>query len=148
MGRSYTNIITHIIFHTKNEESKLNENDLPQIYRYMGGVIHSMSAFVYTIGGRPDHIHVLAALPADITISDFVRSIKANTSRWIKGLHPSYKSFSWQEGYGAFSVSESMKSSVISYIETQKEHHKVLTAQEEFLQFLNKNGIVTNYKPH
>ncbi len=148
MGRSYTNIIIHIIFHVKNDECKMNENDLPQIFRYIGGIVHSEKSFVYTIGGRPNHIHVLATLPTNTSISEFVRSIKANTSRWIKGLHPSYETFAWQEGYAAFSVSESLKSTVIKYIETQKEHHKTLTAQEEFLQFLKKNGIVTDYKPH
>ncbi|MBE6436477.1 MAG: transposase, partial [Akkermansiaceae bacterium] len=77
-----------------------------------------------------------------ISISDFVRAIKANSSRWIKGINPRYKNFSWQAGYGAFSVSESIKESVTSYILNQKEHHKKVSAYDEFMRFLEKNGLM------
>ena len=65
-----------------------------------------------------------------------------NTSRWIKGIHPRYEKFSWQTGYGAFSVSESCKGTVINYILNQKEHHKKVSAYDEYLLFLEKNGLL------
>ena len=105
MGRSYTNIIVHIIFHVKDTKSQMREEDLSQIFQYMGGIIRSSSGYAYMIGGRPDHIHILSSLPVAMSLSDFVRSIKASTSKWIKTLDPGYKDFAWQEGYGAFSVS-------------------------------------------
>ncbi len=119
----------------------MREEDLPEISRYIGGVIRSMSGHAYMVGGRPDHIHILTSLPVSVNISDFVRSIKANTSRWIKKSDSWYRDFAWQEGYGAFAVSESMKDTVIRYIANQKEHHFQHSAQEEFLRFLQKNGI-------
>ena len=93
------------------------------------------------MGGRPDHIHILTTLPLTKSVSDFVREIKANTSRWIKGIDTKYHHFAWQEGYGVFSVSESNKASVINYILNQEEHHRQYSAQEEFNIFLCKHGL-------
>ena len=141
MGNTYTNIAVHIIFHTKNDYTKIEESDLPQLFQYIGGVIKTMSGVAYIVGGRPDHIHVLALLPPSICLSDFVCTIKANSSRWIKEIHPNYEKFAWQRGFGAFAVSQSNKGAVIEYITHQKEHHKHKTAHEEFRQFLEKNGF-------
>ena len=93
------------------------------------------------VGGRPDHIHILTTLPASMSMSDFVRNIKSNTSKWIKGIDSCYADFSWQEGYGAFSVSESNKDIVINYIANQDAHHRTHSAQEEFCNFLKKHGV-------
>lgn len=147
MGRSFTNVIIHIIFHIKNAEVAMKEEDLTQIFSYIGGIIRASSGFAYTIGGRPDHIHILTSLPINICISDFVRIIKANTSKWIKTLNTEYKNFSWQEGYGAFSVSASKKQAVIDYIHHQKEHHQKCSARTEFIHFLEKHGLPTDYIP-
>ena len=119
----------------------MREEDLPEVYRYIGGLIRTMSGYAYMVGGRPDHVHILASLPVGMSIADYVRAIKANTSRWIKRLDAGYHDFSWQGGYGAFSVSESMKETVIRYIANQKEHHRQHSALEEFCLFLEKNGL-------
>lgn len=140
MGNSYINTNVHIIFHAKNTCS-IKEEDLPQIFQYIGGIIRSMSSVPYMVGGRPDHMHILATLPCTMTLADFVRTIKAGASKWIKGIDSDYKGFVWQEGYGAFSVSQSNVDIVIKYILNQKEHHKRLTTQEEFQQFLRKHGF-------
>ena len=142
MRDTYSNIYLHIIFHIKNIESPIEESDLPEVFRYIGGVIRSNSGIPYIVGGRPDHVHILTSLPHTISISDFVRAIKANSSRWIKGINPHYKNFSWQAGYGVFSVSESNKGIVTSYILNQKEHHKKVSAYDEFMRFLEKNGLM------
>ena len=147
MGRSYINIYIHIIFHVKSGKCEMKEDDLPQIFRYIGGAIRSLSGCAHMVGGRPDHIHILTTLPISVGVSDFVRSIKANTSKWIKGLQPEYQDFSWQEGYGAFSVSESNKEAVVQYIANQKEHHQHRTARDEFIHFLKKNGLSVDYVP-
>ena len=145
MGRSYTNIITHKIFHIKDSECAMKEEDLSQIYCYIGGIIRSLSGFTYTIGGRPDNIHILASLPASMALSDYVRTIKANSSKWMKSLGTEYANFSWHEGYGAFSVSESMKDAVIDYIKHQKEHHQCRSANDEFAHFLERNGLLSDF---
>ena len=100
-----------------------------------------VAAHVYMIGGRPDYIHIPASLPVSLSLSDYVRKIKSNSSRWMKSLGPDYKDFTWQEGYGAFSVSSSNKDAVIQYIQNQKGHHQNRSAQDEYLLFLSKHGF-------
>ncbi|MBR5895700.1 MAG: transposase [Akkermansia sp.] len=141
MSSSYINVSLHIIFHIKNTSCVMKEEDLTRIFHYIGGTIRAISGHVYIVGGRPDHIHILASPPVVVSLADFVRTIKANTSRWIKGLDSSYSNFSWQEGYAAFSVSASRKVNVIHYISNQEIHHRKQTTLEEFHQFLEKNGF-------
>ena len=141
MSSSYINVSLHIIFHIKNTSCVMKEEDLTRIFHYIGGIIRAISGHVYIVGGRPDHIHILASPPVVVSLADFVRTIKANTSRWIKGLDSSYSNFSWQEGYAAFSVSASRKVNVIHYISNQEIHHRKQTTLEEFHQFLEKNGF-------
>ena len=142
MAHSYTNINVHIIFHVKRKSCVMKDEDLSRIFQYIGGIGREVSGHMYKVGGMPDHIHLLTPLPIISSLSDFVRIIKTNSSKWIKGISEEYKRFAWQEGYGAFSVSESNKQAVIQYIEKQQEHHKIRTAEEEFIMFLEKNGYV------
>ncbi|MBQ3217419.1 MAG: transposase [Akkermansia sp.] len=141
MGNSLCKIYVHLIFHTKSGACVVDEIHLSRVFQYIGGVIRSLSGCALAVGGRPDHIHILTSLPVSKSAADFVRDIKSNTSKWIKGLDKKYKDFSWQEGYAAFSVSESNKEKVISYITNQKEHHKIHTSQEEIRMFMMKHGI-------
>ena len=141
MGNSFTSLTVHIIFHTKIGAPKIEEEHLSRIFHYIGGTIRSMSGHVFIVGGRPDHIHILTSLPSTISLADFVRDIKSNSSKWIKNISPTYEKFSWQEGYGAFSVSESSKEEVINYITNQKLHHQTHSAQKEFESFLKKHGF-------
>ena len=148
MSKAYTNIKIHLIFHIKNTLSLIKEEDLPRIFHYIGGIIRSKSGVAYMVGGRPDHIHILTSLPVEMGLSSFVGCIKANSSRWIKELDQSYEKFAWQSGYGAFSVSESCKDSVIKYISNQKQQHSKISMQDEFLQFLQKNGVLSDTVCH
>ena len=141
MAHTYSNINLHIIFHTKSSGVTIREEHLPRMFQYIRGIIETVSGHPYMIGGRPDHIHVLLSLPVTQSVSEIVRTIKSNTSRWVKGLHAEYQHFSWQEGYGVFSVSESNKSAVVDYIANQQVHHRKYTAHEEFELFLRKNGL-------
>ena len=142
MSHSFTNVNVHIIFHIKRNSCVMKDEDLSRIFQYIGGIAREVSGHMYKVGGMPDHIHLLTPLPITSSLSDFVRIIKTNSSKWIKGISEEYKRFAWQEGYGAFSVSESNKQAVIQYIEKQQEHHKIRTAEEEFIMFLEKNGYV------
>src|SRR4029078_1895464 len=92
-------------------------------------------------GGLEDHIHVLASLPATITLADAASAMKANSSRWIHENAPQSKGFDWQKGYGAFFVSKSAESQVIAYIENQDEHHRAWKFTDEFKALLEKHGI-------
>jgi hypothetical protein len=122
------------------------EDDLPEIFRYVGGTIRTLSGYAYMVGGSTDHLHIFTSLPVTSSLSDFVSRIKSNSSRWIKGLSARYKNFSWQEGYGAFSVSESNKDGVIKYILNQKIHHQRCSASDEFAQFLEKHKLTSDIR--
>ena len=143
MSHSFTNINVHIIFHIKSTGCVILEEHLSRMFHYIGGTIRAMSGHVYMVGGMPDHIHILTSLPSKMSASDFIRTVKSNASRWIKGLDPYYSNFSWQEGYGIFSVSESNKEDVVQYIMNQKEHHRQRTCDDEFQIFLKRNGLIS-----
>ena len=144
MGNSFINVNVHLVFHVKSTGCTMREEDLPRVFHYIGGVIGSLSAHPYMVGGCVDHVHILTSLPVTMSLAELVRAVKANSSRWIKGLDAHYNVFSWQEGYGAFSVSESNKVDVINYIVNQQEHHRKYSMQEEFQIFLKKNGITVD----
>jgi putative transposase len=93
------------------------------------------------LNGTPDHIHLLAKLRPACALSDVLRELKANATGWMHNIFPSLKNFSWQRGYGAFTVSQSNVEAVRRYIGRQKEHHRHVSFRDEFIQFLNENAI-------
>ena len=141
MGSSLTKIDIHLVFHIKSTGIPMRKEDLPRIFQYLGGIIKGMNGIPLEIGGVTNHIHILTSLPKNIALTDFVRNIKANSSKWIKQIDPYYLKFSWQDGYGAFSVSPSLLEKTINYIRRQEEHHHKLTFEEEYKIFLEQYGI-------
>ena len=107
----------------------------------IGGILRELRATPIAVGGTTDHVHLLTRLPADLAVADCLRVIKTNSSRWVKGKWPERRSFGWQGGYGAFSVSESNRANVIRYIEGQARHHLRISFQDEFLGLLRKHGV-------
>ena len=141
MANTFTKLNIHIVFHVKRTSVLLRKGDLPQVFGFIGGVIKNIGGYPITVGGVDNHIHILATMPKTMSVSDFVKTIKANSSRWIKTLDECYKAFAWQEGYGAFCVSPSLLKKTIRYIETQEEHHHKESVRTEFIRFLKINGI-------
>ena len=127
----------HIVFHTKCTAITMREEDLERVFDYVGGVIRNIGGVSIQVGGRPDHIHILASMPKAMSLADFVRAIKSNSSKWIKTLGSYYEPFMWQEGYGAFSVSASVLDKTAQYIKFQKAHHCDQTYVDEYKQFLD-----------
>ena len=141
MASTLVKIDVHLIFHVKNTGIKMRKEDLERIFPYIGGIIKSTEGLPIEIGGMPDHVHILASLPKTMTLTDFVRAIKANSSKWIKSIDACYDTFAWQEGYGAFSVSPSLIDKTVQYIRCQAEHHNKRTFLEEYKLFLEAYGI-------
>ena len=141
MASTLVKIDVHLIFHIKSTGIKMHEEDLPRIFAYIGGIIKNMGGMPIEIGGRPDHIHILTSLPKTMSLADFVRAIKADSSKWLKGVDNYYTQFTWQEGYGAFSVSPTLIEKTIRYIRGQEEHHKKRSFQDEYRLFLDAYGI-------
>ena len=141
---SYHSLYYHIIFSTKNRQSYLDEEQLEEMYKYMSGVIKSLKAKLFLVNGPADHVHIALSINPDVSVSDCVRSVKANTSHWIHERFNDLKDFARQEGYSAFSVSKSNIKSVVKYIKNQREHHKRVSFEEELKIFLEKHGIEYN----
>jgi putative transposase len=97
------------------------------------------------INGMPDHIHILLGLKPTMALSDLIRDIKANSSRFINDNHWMAGRFEWQHGFGAFSYSHSQLDTIVQYIKNQEEHHRTKTFREEYTEFLNRYAI--DFKP-
>jgi hypothetical protein len=111
------------------------------LWEYLGGTIKGLKGIPIQIGGTADHVHLLVTLRQDREISAVLRDIKAASSGWVHDSFPAARSFAWQAGYGAFTVSHSAIEAVKEYIANQQEHHKKLTYQDEFRALLKKHGI-------
>lgn len=98
------------------------------MFDYLAGTVSGLNAMPIRVGGMPDHVHILLRMNATTCISDLVREIKKASTNWIRNEVPE---FSWQEGYGAFSVSAERISGVVKYIENQEEHHREMTFKDE-----------------
>ena len=140
MASTLVKLDVHLIFHVKSTAPRLRPDDLPRLHAYIGGVVKGLGGVAIAIGGMPDHVHILCGLPKTVALADFVRGVKADSSKWLKRLG-GYDQFAWQEGYGAFSVSPSLLDKTIRYIGGQAEHHKKRTFQEEYKLFLEAYGI-------
>ena len=117
-----------------------------RLYEYIGGIIRAQNGHLIEIGGIEDHIHILTNLSHSKAISDSIRDIKANTSKWVNEFSNQTNRFEWQKGYGAFSVSYSQIDSVRHYIQIQREHHQTKTFKEEYIQFLQLHDIAFEHR--
>ena len=99
-----------------------------------------MAGTIITVGGIPDHVHLVVRLPTSLSVADVVRTVKANSSKWMNERFATMK-FGWQRGYGAFSVSHSALPAVVNYVRNQERHHRGLSFEEELTILLTKHGI-------
>ena len=138
MGQSLVQNYMHIIFSTKNRIKYLKSQRQLEIFKYIGSLCNEKRCQVIKVGGYEDHIHILCLLDKNIALVDLIRFVKTNSSRWIKTRFPELNLFSWQEGYGAFSINPQQSDAVIGYIEDQENHHHKVSFQNELIYFLKK----------
>jgi REP-associated tyrosine transposase len=141
MSDSYTNLLYHIVFSTKDRRPLITPEYEFRLYDYIGGTLRRTGGISLELNGTEDHIHLLAKLRPDRALPDVLRDLKANATGWMHEVFPSLENFSWQRGYGAFTVSQSNVEDVRRYIAKQKEHHRMVSFRDEFIQFLRANGI-------
>ena len=141
MAHSYTQLLYHLVFSTKERQPWLDGDIGPRVHAYLGGAIRDEGGVALLVNGMPDHVHILARLRQDKAVSAVLRDIKANSSGWIHRTLPELRSFAWQGGYGAFTVSQSQAERVRRYIEGQEEHHRKYTFKEELVALLKAHGI-------
>jgi len=136
MSQSLCKIYLHIIFHIKTTSQRIAEEHLERVHAYIGKLVNATGCKVIIAGGTSDHVHIVCLLKNDQTISRLVEEVKRNSSRWIKSIDERYNTFSWQAGYAAFSISQSVVEKTVEYVRNQKEHHQKVSFHDEYLQFL------------
>jgi putative transposase len=142
MPQSLAKVYIHIVFSTKNHIPFLSDvGTRNEMHAYMGGVCKEMECRSVVIGGVADHVHVLSLLSRTISIAKLVEEMKKSSSKWIKTKGVGLKKFSWQNGYGVFSVSESGVDAVKAYIVNQESHHKKRTFREEVIDLLKEHHL-------
>lgn len=140
MTQSLATIAVHVIFSTQFRTPYLKSKYRSELYLYLAAIAKNNSSNVYEIGGIEDNVHILCALPRTLSLAKLVELLKRSSSKWLKTKNEALKSFAWQGGYGAFSVSPSKISVVRKYIRNQEQHHQSSTFQNELLTFLKNSG--------
>jgi putative transposase len=141
MGQTYTQLLIHVVFGTKGRAASINPAIRSRLHAYMGGIVREFDGRCLIACGTADHVHLLLSLPPKHSLSDIMRVLKANSSRWVRNHVRNRGSFSWQSGYSAFSVSQSNCEKVREYIANQEEHHRRLSFQDEVRLLLKKHVV-------
>ncbi|MBI1783554.1 IS200/IS605 family transposase [Candidatus Sumerlaeota bacterium] len=140
MASTYLSLHYHLVFGTKNREPFLVADWRARLHEYLGGTISGLGGFPQGVGGVTDHVHMLVGLKATHCLADFLRELKKASSIWVHE-HIGLRTFAWQEGYAAFTVSATARRAVQRYIANQEEHHRVKSFREELAEMLEKAGI-------
>ena len=141
MAGTYTKLYYHLVFSTKNRQPFIAAHMEEQLYKYVSGIIRGIGGTSIEINGMADHIHILTILPPKISVSDALRDIKANSSKWVHESWPELYQFGWQDGFSAFTVSKSQVDPVRQYIRDQKKHHSQSDYKTELIGLLDKHEI-------
>lgn len=140
MGQSLAQIYVHCVFSTKKRVNFIKPKIEERLHSYMGGILKNMNSPALKINSVPDHIHILFRLSKNHALAKVMEEVKKTTSKWLK--EEGLIQFTWQIGYGAFSVSAAQVDTVIKYIENQKEHHRIKSFKEEFEEFVEEHQLL------
>jgi REP element-mobilizing transposase RayT len=141
MPQSLAKILVHLVYSTKNREAVLRDDIRDELHRYSAGILKEVQSPAILINSVEDHVHILYSHSKNYSPSKIVEEVKTGSSKWIKTKGAAYSGFHWQNGYGAFSVSQSGVREVVKYIEGQKEHHRRKSFQEEYREFLKRYEV-------
>jgi len=141
MSNTYTTLLYHVVFSTKEHIPCISGEPGDRLPQYMGGIVREIGGRALAIGATLDHVHMLLSLDATHCLADVLRIVKANSSKWVHEEWPTRRDFGWQEGYAAFTVSESNRDRVAEYVNGQEQHHRRLSAQDELRSLPRKHGV-------
>jgi REP element-mobilizing transposase RayT len=141
MAGTYTKLFYHLVFGTKHRQEFITSAIEEELYKYLAGIVRGMGGSCVAVNGMPDHVHLLIILPPKIALSDALREIKANSSKWLHETKPGLAKFAWQDGFAAFTVSKSAVESVSEYIRNQKTHHSGRDFKAELLELLARHEV-------
>ena len=138
---SYTKLLYHIVFRTKYGKNTIPEQYEKELYAYMMGIVKNKKSSLYRIGGTSNHIHLLVDIHPAFSLSDFMKSLKEYSSKWLS-INQNFPDFEgWAVSYAAFTYNLNYKQTIINYINNQKEHHKKQTFRDEYREILKKFKI-------
>ena len=141
MPHTYATLLSHLVFATKHRDPWIQPDMEQRLFAYCATVAQSEHGQILAMNGLPDHVHLLISLKPIVAPANFVRAIKANSSRFIHETFPDHRRFAWQAGYAIFSVSESVAPKVTTYINNQKQRHAAKTYEEELVELLTLHNI-------
>ncbi len=141
MANTYTQIYIHVVFAVEGRQNLIALEHNDELQKYITGIVSARRHKRIAINNMPDHLHLLVGLRPDAALSELVRDIKANSSRFISEKRWVMGRFSWQEGFGAFSYSRSQLGAVIRYIENQQKHHARKSFRDEYTELLERFGV-------
>ena len=144
MANTYTQLYFHVIFAVKGRDNLISKKWKEKLYKYISGIVSNKEQKLIIINGMPNHIHLLLSTKPNCNLSDLVRDIKSNSSKWINSKQFISGKFEWQTGFGAFTVSQSGVNSVIDYIKNQENHHGKKSFREEYIDFLASYEVEFN----
>ena len=145
MSQSLSKLYIHLTFSTKARMPMIDKSIQDDLHSYLAGTFKSMERPALIINSVPDHIHALFRMSKNVSLAKIIEQLKKSSSKWMKE-NTGNKSFYWQTGYGAFSVSSSKIKTTTRYIARQEEHHQHLSYREEIERFIQKYDVV-EYNP-
>jgi len=141
MANTYTQIYIHIVFAVQGRQNLIPKVNKEELHKYISGIIRNKKQKLIAINSMPDHVHILVGMTPNVALSDLVRDIKSNSSRFINEKEWVRGKFNWQEGFGAFSYSHSQLHAVSNYIQNQEKHHSIKPFREEYLEILRRFNV-------
>ena len=138
MAHTFSQNHVHVVFSTKDRRKAIPKELQPGLWAYLAGICRNHEMIASAAGGTDNHVHVLLRVPPKLALAKAVLLLKANSSKW---MGEQVKKFSWQQGYGAFSVSASNVDAVVRYIQNQEVHHRKISFEDEFRELLRKHGV-------
>ncbi|REE25069.1 REP element-mobilizing transposase RayT [Winogradskyella pacifica] len=144
MPNTYTEIHIQAVFAVQNRQSLIRDSWKAELYKYITGIFKNNNHKVLQINGVADHIYVLFGMRPTQSLSELMKQVKHDSSKWINKKGFVNGRFSWQSGYGAFSYSKSEVPRIINYIKNQEEHHKKVVFKEEYLMLLKDFDVEFN----
>lgn len=141
MANTYTRLLYHCVWSTKNREPSIDEAIEARVWAYLAGIAKENKIHALRIGGIENHIHALIEIPKTMTVSEALKRLKGGSALWMNQERLTQAKFAWQDGYGAFTVNPSIVPKVIRYIESQREHHRHTTFEAEYRSFLERHDV-------
>jgi putative transposase len=141
MAQTLVSLLVHVVFSTKNRADLITPDIEPDLYKYMSGTLGGMESPCLKIGGTANHVHLLVSQSKNIALAFMLEELKKSSSKWIKKNGPRFRSFKWQDGYGAFTIGQSNVAALKRYIERQKIHHRQRSFEDELRGLLKKYDV-------